>query len=120
MYATIYIGTLYPIELGDTFLGSGLTTWIYIILLYSFIASVLPVWMLLQPRDHINAHELFIGMGLMYLGLLILRPEVVARSELAPRGGSDDLSILVRDNSMWGDIRISQSRVIRNYCQATG
>ncbi len=87
MYATIYIGTLYPIELGDTFLGSGLTTWIYIILLYSFIAAVLPVWLLLQPRDHINAHELFIGMGLMYLGLLIIRPDVVAPAvQLHPEG----------------------------------
>ncbi|PXF61440.1 MAG: carbon starvation protein A [Candidatus Methanogaster sp.] len=87
MYATIYIGTLYPIELGDTFLGSGLTTWIYIILLYSFIAAVLPVWLLLQPRDHINAHELFIGMALMYLGLLIIRPDVVAPAvQLHPEG----------------------------------
>lgn len=89
MYATIYIGVyvLDPIVLGETFLGSGLTTWIYIILLYSFIASVLPVWLLLQPRDHINAHELLIGMGLMYLGLLILRPEVVAPAvQLHPVG----------------------------------
>ncbi|MEA1895621.1 MAG: carbon starvation protein A [Euryarchaeota archaeon] len=89
MYATIYIGTymLDPIVLGETFLGSGLTTWIYIILLYSLIASVLPVWLLLQPRDHINAHELFIGMGLMYLGLLIIRPEVVAPAvQLHPEG----------------------------------
>ncbi|MEA3283157.1 MAG: carbon starvation protein A [Euryarchaeota archaeon] len=89
MYVTIYIGVyvLDPIVLGETFLGSGLTTWIYIILLYSFIASVLPVWLLLQPRDHINAHELFIGMGLMYLGLLILRPEVVAPAvQLHPEG----------------------------------
>ncbi|RLG31265.1 carbon starvation protein A [Methanosarcinales archaeon] len=89
MYATIYMGTymLDPIVLGETFLGSGLTTWIYIILLYSFIASVLPVWLLLQPRDHINAHELFIGMGLMYLGLLIIRPEVVAPAvQLHPEG----------------------------------
>ena len=89
MYVTIYIGVyvLDPIVLGETFLGSGLTTWIYIILLYAFIASVLPVWLLLQPRDHINAHELFIGMGLMYLGLMILRPEVVAPAiQLHPVG----------------------------------
>jgi carbon starvation protein len=87
MYITIYIGVLYPIVLPETFLGSGLTTWIYIILLYSFVASVLPVWLLLQPRDHINAHELFIGMGLMYIGLLILRPEVVAPAvQLHPEG----------------------------------
>ena len=78
MYTTIYIGVQHPFELGATFLGSGLVTWIYIILLYSFIAAVLPVWLLLQPRDHINAQELYIAMGLMYLGLLIVRPGIVA------------------------------------------
>lgn len=90
MYATIYIGVLYPIRLEETFLGSlgpVIVTWIYIILLYSFIASVLPVWLLLQPRDHINAHELIIGMALMYIGLLILRPDVVAPTvQLHPEG----------------------------------
>jgi|LGOV01.1.fsa_nt_gb carbon starvation protein len=90
MYATIYIGVLYPIRLEETFLGSlgpVMVTWICIILLYSFIASVLPVWLLLQPRDHINAHELIIGMALMYIGLLILRPEVVAPAvQLHPEG----------------------------------
>ncbi len=56
----------------------GPTTWIWILLAYAFIASVLPVWLLLQPRDYLNSFQLFAGMGLMVLGLIIARPEVVA------------------------------------------
>jgi carbon starvation protein len=53
-------------------------TWVILLLLYSFVASVLPVWLLLQPRDYINSHQLFVGLGAMYLGLLIYHPPVVA------------------------------------------
>lgn len=52
--------------------------WIYILLLYAFFASVLPVWFLLQPRDYLNSFKLYIGLILIYLGLFIGRPEVVA------------------------------------------
>ena len=54
------------------------TTWIYLLLGYAFLASVLPVWLLLQPRDFLNSFQLYAGMGLMLLGLLVARPEVVA------------------------------------------
>ena len=53
-------------------------TWVWILLLYSFVASVLPVWLLLQPRDYLNAHQLLTGLALLSLGLVVLRPDVVA------------------------------------------
>ncbi|MEM7411629.1 MAG: carbon starvation protein A [Myxococcota bacterium] len=53
-------------------------TWVWILLIYSFIASVLPVWLLLQPRDYLNAHQLITGLSLLVLGLIVLRPEVQA------------------------------------------
>ncbi len=52
--------------------------WIAILLGYAFLASVLPVWLLLQPRDYLNSFQLYAGMGLMFLGLIIGRPDVVA------------------------------------------
>ncbi len=52
--------------------------WIIILLIYAFLASVLPVWFLLQPRDYLNSYKLYIGLVLMYLGLLVARPQVVA------------------------------------------
>ena len=53
-------------------------TWVILLVLYGFVASVLPVWLLLQPRDFINSHQLFLGLGAMYLGLLIYHPPVQA------------------------------------------
>ena len=53
-------------------------TWVWILLLYSFVASVLPVWLLLQPRDYLNAHQLLTGLALLSVGLVILQPVVVA------------------------------------------
>ncbi len=53
-------------------------TWIIVLLAYVYIASTLPVWKLLQPRDYINAQQLVVGLGILYLGLLIVRPEVTA------------------------------------------
>jgi carbon starvation protein len=45
--------------------------WIYALLAYAFIASVLPVWLLLQPRDYINSFQLYFALGTLFLGLMI-------------------------------------------------
>ncbi len=42
--------------------------WTVLLLIYAFIASTLPVTKLLQPRDYINAWQLFLAMGLMTAG----------------------------------------------------
>lgn len=52
--------------------------WIIILMVYVYIASTLPVWKLLQPRDFINSHQLVVGLGILYLGLLFVRPEITA------------------------------------------
>jgi carbon starvation protein len=46
-------------------------TWVVLLLVYSYIASVLPVWSLLQPRDYINALQLVSVLGLLVLGLIV-------------------------------------------------
>ncbi|MFM1944300.1 MAG: Carbon starvation protein [Verrucomicrobiota bacterium] len=70
----MYLSVFY----GDTgFLGRWNTvmagwqawTWVVILLVYSYVASVLPVWMLLQPRDYINSLQLISALGLVVLGL---------------------------------------------------
>lgn len=58
--------------------GIASAAWIWILLGYAFLASVLPVWLLLQPRDYLNSFQLYAGMALMLAGLLVARPEVVA------------------------------------------
>ncbi|MEC9488374.1 MAG: carbon starvation protein A [Halanaerobium sp.] len=78
MYVSIYIGVYYlPFSMPAIF-GNNIIPWVVILMIYAFFASILPVWLLLQARDNINSHELFVGLGLMFLGLLIARPTIVA------------------------------------------
>ena len=44
--------------------------WVAVLLGYSYIASVLPVWLLLQPRDYINSLQLITALGLVVIGLV--------------------------------------------------
>lgn len=53
-------------------------TWIALTLGYTFVAAVLPVWLLLQPRDYINSSVLYVGMAAMYLGLILSMRPIVA------------------------------------------
>ena len=55
-----------------------LDSWIYVLLVYAFAASVLPVWLLLQPRDYLNSLLLYLGLGLAYVGFFVLQPQFVA------------------------------------------
>ncbi len=57
--------------------------WTLLLMVYVFIASVLPVQTLLQPRDFINAVQLLIAMGLLLVGLMVSRPEIVADAVVA-------------------------------------
>jgi carbon starvation protein len=52
--------------------------WVIVLFVYAFFASVLPVWLLLQPRDYVNSHQLFVALAIIFLGVLIVNPEVVA------------------------------------------
>jgi carbon starvation protein len=44
--------------------------WTIALMVYCFFASVLPVWVLLQPRDYINSHQLLVALGLLLAGLV--------------------------------------------------
>lgn len=79
LYFLIYIGPSFPIVLPETFLGipaNGM--WIILLFIYAAIASLLPVWMLLQPRDYINGLQLFIGLIALYVSVVIVNPSIVA------------------------------------------
>ncbi len=79
LYALILVGNQYPIVLPDEIMGlSAKSLWILLLFVYAAIASLLPVWVLLQPRDYINGLQLFVGLGLLYLAVLFGAPELVA------------------------------------------
>ena len=80
LYLFVYIGTTTPISLVTLGVASEnvQTTWIIFLFIYSFIASLLPVWLLLQPRDFINSHQLIVGLGLIFLGIFLAQPAIDA------------------------------------------
>jgi carbon starvation protein len=65
--------------------------WSWILLGYAFLASVLPVWSLLQPRDFLNSLLLYIGLTGLYLGIFVLQPEFVAPAIRPNPEGAPDL-----------------------------
>ncbi|TWT38189.1 Carbon starvation protein A [Posidoniimonas corsicana] len=78
LYGTVAIGAYAP-ELGLSFklpavealgaYGKPVIIWTALLLAYCFLASVLPVWLLLQPRDYINSHQLMVALVLLVGGL---------------------------------------------------
>ncbi|NYF96926.1 carbon starvation CstA family protein [Janibacter cremeus] len=79
LYALILIGNSVPLSLPETVMGiPDNAVWIIILFVYAGIASILPVWLLLQPRDYINGLQLFIGLGLLYGSVLLAGRDMVA------------------------------------------
>lgn len=79
LYGLILLGSAFPLSLPDSVLGLNATSvWILLLFAYAGVASLLPVWVLLQPRDYINGLQLFVGLGLLFVAVLIAAPKVVA------------------------------------------
>lgn len=81
LYGLMILGDQVPAALPNEMLGiPARGWWIIFLFAYAFIASLLPVWVLLQPRDYINGLQLFVGLIILYGSFFIVRPEVVAPS----------------------------------------
>jgi len=85
LYALILFGDTMPVVLPESTLGmSPATFWIVALFAYGAIASLLPVWVLLQPRDYINGVQLFVGLILLFGSVLLATlfsatpPDIVA------------------------------------------
>lgn len=81
LYGLMILGDQFPLALPETMLGiPDRGWWIIFLFTYAFIASLLPVWVLLQPRDYINGLQLFVGLIILYGSFFIVRPDIVAPS----------------------------------------
>ncbi len=60
---SIVLGYYFPISLDPNL-------WIIIITCYVFVASWIPVWLILQPRDFVNAQVLYLGLASMVVGVI--------------------------------------------------
>jgi carbon starvation protein len=97
LYGLILLGDAVPVELPDPILGmSPATFWIVALFAYAGIASLLPVWVLLQPRDYINGVQLFVGLGILFTAVLLSAPTIVAPAinDAVPAGTPDLLPLL--------------------------
>lgn len=72
MYVTVFYGNSGFLGAFNTTLAEwSIMTWVIVLLVYSYIASILPVWSLLQPRDYINSLQLLSALGLVVVGLIV-------------------------------------------------
>jgi len=69
MFLCVYLGYNLPLHLS-------VTTWIFLLIAYAYIASVLPVWLLLQPRDYLNSFLLYGMMVGGVLGIIFTNPTI--------------------------------------------
>jgi carbon starvation protein len=79
LYLSIWAGTFIELSLPESMFGlTASANWIIILFIYAAIASMLPVWVLLQPRDFINGMQLIVGLILLYGAVFLSMPEMVA------------------------------------------
>ena len=70
MYTAVVFGDRGLIgEFNQWAAGQPVMAWVVFLLVYSYVASVLPVWTLLQPRDFINSLQLISALALIVVGL---------------------------------------------------
>ncbi len=83
LFGLIVAGYYFPVELP---VKDAARWWTVILLLYGLIASVTPVTLLLQPRDHLAAGVLLAGMICGFVGLVITNPSMQAPAIVAFSG----------------------------------
>lgn len=69
LFVAVWLGYIFPISLS-------VNTWIIIMMVYIFVASTAPVWILLQPRDYLNSFLLYAMIAGAVIGLLVYRPSI--------------------------------------------
>lgn len=69
LFASIWAGVRFPIQMNESF-------WLILLFVYVSLASVTPVWALLQPRDYLNSFLLYALLISAVLGILVTRPEI--------------------------------------------
>jgi carbon starvation protein len=72
----IWLGFKFPITVGTE--KTAYQIWFTLLMIYGVVASVTPVWILLQPRDYISSWVLIIGITLAFIGIFVVHPDMNA------------------------------------------
>lgn len=81
MTCLIVVGDFLPIQASYDF-------WLITALIYSFIASTLPVWALLQPRDYLSMYILISGLALAFISLIVMQPAINGPALVSSNSGN--------------------------------
>lgn len=77
LYGLVILGVRFPVSLPwDR--DVSVVVWCILLFIYVFFASTIPVHKLLQPRDYINSHQLFVAMGFLVIGIVVAHPVMAA------------------------------------------
>jgi carbon starvation protein len=71
----MYVGYKFPVSLPFS-LEIQKIFWVSILISYGAIASLIPVWVFLQPRDYISSIQLILFLALGFLAIFIVHPKV--------------------------------------------
>ena len=99
LFLFVWVGTVAPLDLTklcDVEPGTARNIWLLVLLVYVFVASTIPVWLLLQPRDYLNSYLLYAMMIIGVLGVIVARPTLqlpafVGWTAQKPAGGTGAL-----------------------------
>jgi carbon starvation protein len=92
--AFIVIGYFVPIDIVTLFgisKANAQVFWFTVLMIYAGVASILPVEILLQPRDYISTFNLYGALGLGLTGLLVMHPTINAPAYIDFHSGKGPL-----------------------------
>ena len=72
LFGLVVLGYVVPISLGP----NGAVIWTIVLLVYAYFASIIPVNILLQPRDYLASVVLFLGLLFGYAGIVVTHPQM--------------------------------------------
>ena len=79
LFFLVWIGAVFPCDLTAIFgvaPATAKTIWVVVLFVYCFVASTLPVWLLLQPRDYLNSYLLYAMLAIGLTAVCIVRPPI--------------------------------------------
>ncbi|MGN0846444.1 MAG: carbon starvation protein A [Kiritimatiellia bacterium] len=79
LFLLVWFGVVFPCDLVALFgvsAATARTIWVVVLFVYCFVASTLPVWLLLQPRDYLNSYLLYAMLAIGLTAVLVVHPTI--------------------------------------------
>lgn len=83
VFLTVYLGNIYQLNLLEIFnieAKEATYLWVGVLAIYIFLASIVPVQYLLQPRDYLNSFLLYGMLALGFFSIIFYNPEIKLNS----------------------------------------